>query len=389
MIEKSIMGSPEEEYQNGRTDNLDEKCFNGYVNQMMPVVNLDSQTILDGQPVILCSGCGTRILDRFFLLVADQHWHVPCLRCVDCNVQLDTQLTCFARDGNIFCKSDYYRRYSVRCCSRCGMAVSSTELVMRAKDLIFHLACFSCVSCNRLLTTGDHFGLHCDMIYCQEDYEMLFQEIDFHRLSPGLSPGPGLLGPVGPGFYSAIGCVQKGRPRKRKNGMPDHCIPGMGLITNEHGEIIARDAYCNGQQPRQKRVRTSFKHHQLRTMKSYFALNHNPDAKDLKQLSQKTQLSKRVLQVWFQNARAKHRRNNNNPKSENGTQNEKEEKSPPMTMEEAEKLLDLSTCTPRSPTSSEVSSSQSVADSVETQERLADHSSDSLTELFADEVNVH
>lgn len=60
-----------------------------------------------------------------------------------------------------------------------------------------------------------------------------------------------------------------------------------------------------------------------------------------------------------------------------------------MTMEEAEKLLDLSTCTPRSPTSSEVSSSQSVADSVETQERLADHSSDSLTELFADEVNVH
>ncbi len=32
-------------------------------------------------------------------------------------------------------------------------------------------------------------------------------------------------------------------------------------------------------------------------MKSYFALNHNPDAKDLKQLAQKTGLSKRVLQV--------------------------------------------------------------------------------------------
>jgi hypothetical protein len=60
---------------------------------------------------------------------------------------------------------------------------------------------------------------------------------------------------------------------------------------------------------RQKRMRTSFKHHQLRVMKSYFELNHNPDAKDLKQLSQKTGLSKRVLQVWFQNARAKYRRN--------------------------------------------------------------------------------
>lgn len=48
---------------------------------------------------------------------------------------------------------------------------------------------------------------------------------------------------------------------------------------------------------RTKRMRTSFKHHQLRTMKSYFAVNHNPDAKDLKQLSQKTGLPKRVLQV--------------------------------------------------------------------------------------------
>ena len=56
-----------------------------------------------------------------------------------------------------------------------------------------------------------------------------------------------------------------------------------------------QDGY--NQTGRQKRVRTSFKHHQLRTMKSYFALNQNPDAKDLKQLSQKTGLSKRVLQV--------------------------------------------------------------------------------------------
>ena len=57
-----------------------------------------------------------------------------------------------------------------------------------------------------------------------------------------------------------------------------------------------------------KRVRTSFKQNQLLIMKTYFALNHNPDSKDLKQLSIKTGLSKRVLQVWFQNARAKYRR---------------------------------------------------------------------------------
>lgn len=62
--------------------------------------------------------------------------------------------------------------------------------------------------------------------------------------------------------------------------------PGMGGANGSHHQ-------------RTKRMRTSFKHHQLRTMKSYFAINHNPDAKDLKQLSQKTGLPKRVLQVSF------------------------------------------------------------------------------------------
>lgn len=53
----------------------------------------------------------------------------------------------------------------------------------------------------------------------------------------------------------------------------------------------------NSSNQRTKRMRTSFKHHQLRTMKSYFGINQNPDAKDLKSLAQKTGLSKRVLQV--------------------------------------------------------------------------------------------
>lgn len=67
-------------------------------------------------------------------------------------------------------------------------------------------------------------------------------------------------------------------------------------MSDRPGDVLDREGYGHNP-PRQKRVRTSFKHHQLRTMKSYFALNHNPDAKDLKQLAQKTGLSKRVLQV--------------------------------------------------------------------------------------------
>lgn len=66
------------------------------------------------------------------------------------------------------------------------------------------------------------------------------------------------------------------------------------------GEDIGPDGYPLSGNSRQKRIRTSFKHHQLRILKSYFALNQNPDAKDLKQLTQKTGLTKRVLQVKWE-----------------------------------------------------------------------------------------
>lgn len=46
---------------------------------------------------------------RFYLLAADRSWHGSCLRCSRCSQPLDTELSCFARDGNIYCKEDYYR----------------------------------------------------------------------------------------------------------------------------------------------------------------------------------------------------------------------------------------------------------------------------------------
>lgn len=69
-----------------------------------------------------------------------------------------------------------------------------------------------------------------------------------------------------------------------------------GCNENE-ADHLDRDQQPYPPSQKTKRMRTSFKHHQLRTMKSYFAINHNPDAKDLKQLAQKTGLTKRVLQV--------------------------------------------------------------------------------------------
>ncbi|KAK7898198.1 hypothetical protein WMY93_019051 [Mugilogobius chulae] len=59
---------------------------------------------------------------------------------------------------------------------------------------------------------------------------------------------------------------------------------------------------------RAKRIRTCFRSEQIRALESHFAQKQNPDGKDWNVLSQRTGLSKRVLQVWFQNARARLRR---------------------------------------------------------------------------------
>ena len=57
-----------------------------------------------------------------------------------------------------------------------------------------------------------------------------------------------------------------------------------------------------------KRIRTSFKIHQLIAMKELYESDKNPDSSKLKVLSKKIDLPKRVLQVWFQNSRAKNRK---------------------------------------------------------------------------------
>lgn len=62
----------------------------------------------NGDPTV-CAGCGMRIADRFYLQAVDRRWHAACLQCCQCRNPLDGEVTCFSRDGNIYCKKDYYR----------------------------------------------------------------------------------------------------------------------------------------------------------------------------------------------------------------------------------------------------------------------------------------
>ncbi|XP_050500863.1 LIM/homeobox protein Lhx3 isoform X1 [Diabrotica virgifera virgifera] len=189
-----------------------------------------------------CGGCHELILDRFILKVADRTWHAKCLQCSDCRVQLTDK--CFARNGQLFCKDDFFKRFGTKCAS-CELGIPPTQVVRRAQDNVYHLQCFACIMCARQLNTGDEF-------YLMEDRKLV-------------------------------------------------CKPDYEAAKNKAAECL------DGDQPN-KRPRTTITAKQLETLKTAYNNSPKPARHVREQLSQDTGLDMRVVQVWFQNRRAKEKR---------------------------------------------------------------------------------
>lgn len=47
--------------------------------------------------------------------------------------------------------------------------MSSKELVMRAREQVYHISCFTCDHCKRILATEEYFGIRGMQIYCKAD----------------------------------------------------------------------------------------------------------------------------------------------------------------------------------------------------------------------------
>lgn len=122
-------------------------------------------------------------------------------------------------------------------CGRCQATILSSELVMRARELVFHVHCFSCAVCNSPLTKGDQFGMRDGVVLCRLHFEMPhpamypssvypppFPSPDFHphhhhHHPHNPLPPPTAVESVGKvPFYNGAPSTprQKGRPRKRK-----------------------------------------------------------------------------------------------------------------------------------------------------------------------------
>eukprot|EP00076_Gallus_gallus_P015468 XP_015134510.1 insulin gene enhancer protein ISL-2 isoform X2 [Gallus gallus] len=222
-----------------------------------------------GRPgLALCAGCGGRIQDPFLLRVSpDLEWHVACLKCAECGQPLDETCTCFLRDGKAYCKRDYGRLFGIKC-AQCRAAFSSSDLVMRARDHVYHLECFRCAACGRQLLPGDQFCLRERDLLCRAD----------HGPPPDGAAARGPRSPAPPPAHLAE--PVPGRP------------PGPRPQSHKAAEKTTR-------------VRTVLNEKQLHTLRTCYAANPRPDALMKEQLVEMTGLSPRVIRVWFQNKRCK------------------------------------------------------------------------------------
>ncbi|EYB96282.1 hypothetical protein Y032_0151g2792 [Ancylostoma ceylanicum] len=117
----------------------------------------------------ICSGCDRAIHERTLLTVNGRSWHENCLRCASCATSLQSQHTCFYRDGNTLCKACYGRQFGTKCAS-CARLIHATDWVRRARSFVFHLACFACAQCKRQLSTGEEFALQDNRLLCKQHF---------------------------------------------------------------------------------------------------------------------------------------------------------------------------------------------------------------------------
>ncbi|EFO91271.1 CRE-TTX-3 protein [Caenorhabditis remanei] len=245
-----------------------------------------------------CAHCHFAIYDKDISVLDDKNYHHNCIRCSMCDAPFEYTEKCYVHDGVVYCHDDHAKRYR-KCCRKCELPLKREDMIMKAKEMIFHHACFVCFICGTKLNTGDYYTMSpSGHLYCHAHYDV----IRTSALCDEPTPPVVVAAPLSPPKTTPPPVVKK----EATPAPPAAEKPAREPSTE--GEASTDEDGSNGSNQRSKRMRTSFKHHQLRAMKTYFALNHNPDAKDLKQLAAKTNLTKRVLQVWFQNARAKYRR---------------------------------------------------------------------------------
>uniref|UniRef100_A0A087YDW9 LIM/homeobox protein Lhx1 n=1 Tax=Poecilia formosa TaxID=48698 RepID=A0A087YDW9_POEFO len=238
--------------------------------------------------MVHCAGCERPILDRFLLNVLDRAWHVKCVQCCECKCNLTEK--CFSREGRLYCKNDFFRRFGTKC-GGCSQGISPNDLVRRARSKVFHLNCFTCMMCNKQLSTGEElYIIDENKFVCKDDYLSNMSVKDTNLLSVTACSDPSLS------------------PDSQDQLQDDVVLKDTEMAALSDKETVNNENDDQNLGGKRRGPRTTIKAKQLETLKAAFAATPKPTRHIREQLAQETGLNMRVIQVWFQNRRSKERR---------------------------------------------------------------------------------
>lgn len=84
-------------------------------------------------------------------------------------------------------------------CAGCAQGISPSDLVRRARSKVFHLNCFTCMMCNKQLSTGEElYIIDENKFVCKEDYLSNSSVTKENSLHSGEAPVGQVLGEEGP-----------------------------------------------------------------------------------------------------------------------------------------------------------------------------------------------
>uniref|UniRef100_H2TIW1 Actin-binding LIM protein 2 n=1 Tax=Takifugu rubripes TaxID=31033 RepID=H2TIW1_TAKRU len=107
-----------------------------------------------------CCGCGKEFKNEQSLVALDKHWHLGCFKCRVCNKVLNAEY--ISKDGVPYCESDYHAMFGIQCES-CQKYI--TGKVLEAGEKHYHPTCARCARCEQMFAEGEEMYLQGSSIW--------------------------------------------------------------------------------------------------------------------------------------------------------------------------------------------------------------------------------
>ncbi|XP_067380965.1 actin-binding LIM protein 2 isoform X2 [Channa argus] len=112
------------------------------------------------QAVHNCCGCGKEFKNEQSLVALDKHWHLGCFKCRVCNKVLNAEY--ISKDGIPYCELDYHAMFGIQCES-CKKYI--TGKVLEAGEKHYHPTCARCARCEQMFAEGEEMYLQGSSIW--------------------------------------------------------------------------------------------------------------------------------------------------------------------------------------------------------------------------------